>query len=101
MSAAPCVIQSPWHLEEKLRETPEQRYWLAKQRQTEQIREAALYRLARSQPDESIDHIRVSRFASLRTRLAQVRFGRVRALVARAISMGEAPCNDPCPDAAA
>lgn len=77
------------------RETPEQRLWLAKQRQTELIREAALYRLVRSRPDEPTDHLATRLLSSLRIRL-----GRLIALVRRTLSDYEAPCNDPCPDGA-
>ena len=77
------------------REMPEQRLLLAKKRQAEPIREAALYRLASSRTYEPTDHLATRLLSSLR-----IRFGRLLVLVRRTLSDHEAPCNDPCPEGA-
>jgi hypothetical protein len=75
--------------------TPEQRLWLVKQRQAQLIHEAEQYRLATANRDDRADNLSTPRFNSIRASLAQMR-----ASVWRAISGGEAPCDDPCPDCA-
>jgi hypothetical protein len=77
------------------RETPDQRLWMARERQTQLIREAAEYRLANSRPREHADNLATRMLASLRIRLANLM-----SLVRRTLADHEAPCNDPCPDVA-
>ena len=73
---------------------PEQRLWLAKQRQAQLIHEAEQYRLATANRDDRDDNLSTPPF-NIRASLAQMR-----ALVWRAIFTGEAPCDDPCPGCA-
>jgi hypothetical protein len=75
--------------------TPEQRLWLANQRQVELIHEAEQYRLATASRDESepAEHLSTRLVSRIRAGL-----GRPFASVQRALSGHEAPCDDTCPD---
>jgi hypothetical protein len=77
------------------RQLPEQRLWLAKQRQGELIHEASQYRLARAHPDEPSDHLATRLFTSIRAGVE-----RPFAAVRRALSVSEAPCDNLCLDCA-
>jgi hypothetical protein len=76
------------------RQTPEQRIWLAKLRQSELFREADPWNLTpttrRAPIDGSTGHLAVYRR----------RAAGLVAFVRRTLVGGDAPCNEPCPDMA-
>ena len=76
------------------RQTPEQRVWLAKLRQSDLFREADPWNLTPTTRRAPIDGS---------TRLLAVYRRRAAGLVAfvrRTLAGGDAPCNEPCPDMA-
>jgi hypothetical protein len=77
------------------RQTPEQRVWLARQRQSELFREADQWNLIHKNNAVRIDGLPARLVAGYRKRAP----GLV-ALLRRALVRDEAPCNDPCPDIA-
>jgi hypothetical protein len=76
--------------------TPEQRLWLARQRQEQLIREAQQYRLARR--DRPVGHRSVGHRSAGLIRILSGPLRGSLAVARRAISGYRAPRADPCPD---
>ena len=74
---------------------PERRLWLVKQRHAELIHDAEQHRLARAHPDEPADHPSTLLFTSI-----QANLGRPLAVIKRAFSASQTPCDDLCPGCA-
>jgi hypothetical protein len=72
---------------------PEQRLWLAKQRQAQLIHEAEQYRLATILRGDRADNLSTPRFTCIRASLAQLS-----SVVRRALSGREGLCDESCPD---
>ena len=69
--------------------------WLVEQREMELTRDAERYRLSSALPDRP-----TARFSARLLSGTRRRIERLNAFAGRALSSREAPCNDPCPDAA-
>jgi hypothetical protein len=77
------------------RQTPEQRVWLAKLRQSDLFREADPWNLSPTTRRAPTDGSPTRVLAGYRRRAAGLG-----AFVRRTLAGGEAPCNEPCPDMA-
>jgi hypothetical protein len=72
--------------------TPEQRFWLAKQRQAQLIHEARQYRLAKANRDN-----RSNNSSTTRSKWTWLWLGQLSARI-RALHLREELCSDPCPE---